>query len=83
MEENGFFTPVYDALIDRQLLAGVPRAFAIMIWMSFGALALFQGAWFMLIAAGIIHYIGAFFVKKDPYFFEILKLSRKYPEFYE
>ncbi|WP_417625278.1 VirB3 family type IV secretion system protein [Paremcibacter congregatus] len=82
MAETGFLTPVYDALIDRHLLAGLPRAFAIMIWMSFGALALFQGAWFMLIVGGILHYVGAFFVGKDPYFFEILKLSRQYPEYY-
>lgn len=79
--ENGFLTPVYDALIDRQLMAGIPRTFGIMIWVICGALAFMQSAWFMLIVGAIVHYAGAFFVSKDPYFFETLKLSRKYPRY--
>lgn len=80
--ENGFLTPVYDALIDRQLMAGIPRTFGIMIWFICASLAFMQSAWFMLIVGAIVHYAGAFFTKKDSYFFETLKLSRKYPRYF-
>ena len=81
-QENGFLTPVYDALVERQLMAGVPRTFGIMVWVICGSLALFQSAWFMLLAGIVVHYIMAFFVRKDPWFFETLKLSRRYPEYF-
>ena len=45
--ENGFFTPVYDALVERQLMAGVPRTFGIMVWVICGSLA--------SVAGGMVH----------------------------
>jgi len=81
-DQSGFLTPVYDALVERQLMAGIPRVFGIMVWVICGSLALLQAAWFMLPAGAIVHYAMAFFVKKDPYFFEAIKLARKYPGYY-
>jgi len=62
-------------------MAGLPRVFGIMLWVICGSLTLFQNAWFMIIAGIIIHYAMAFFVRTDPFFFETLKLSRKYQRY--
>lgn len=80
---EGFTTPVYDALTERQLWMGVPRGFGILLWFTLTPIAVFKGAWPLLIVALLLHYVGRFLTKQDPYGFEAMKLARKYNRYFD
>lgn len=80
---EGFTTPVYDALTERQLWMGVPRGFGILLWFTLAPIAVFKGAWPLLLVALFLHYVGRFLTKQDPYGFEAIKLSRKYTRYFD
>ena len=82
-EPSGQLVPIYSALTERQLTLGVPRAFAILLWMITFALGFLQFAWFLFPISALVHMAGAYFCRKDAYFFECFQRSRTYRNYYE
>ena len=67
---DGLAVPVRRSLVDRILLAGLPRNVVILFWSSAGALVLgLRQAWLLPVAIAL-HLGGVALVKRDPHVFE-------------
>lgn len=69
--EEGFETPIHRSLTEPIMLAGLPRAFAILLWTPgmIIVLGLYQ-IWFLIVMVGL-HGFFAALAKRDPYFFTV------------
>jgi type IV secretion system protein VirB3 len=85
-EPEGYRVELFTALTQPILLGGVPRNSAILIWtMAFAAAFAIGGAFFWIGFLGgfVVQAIAAFLIKRDQYFFEILKRHLRQPAMWE
>ena len=73
LENDGFEVPLHRSLTEPILVAGVPRAIAILNF-TFCAMMFFGLHSFWVVAVGVlVHFVFAYFTQKDPRWFEILR----------
>ena len=76
----GYFAPVHRALTEPILLAGAPRAFAILNGTLAGAVGLGLRLWLVGLAIwGIGHFAAVWAAKRDPLFVEVGRRHLRIP----
>jgi type IV secretory pathway TrbD component len=83
MPAPGFRIKLHQSLIAPILFAGVPRKFAILNGTISAALGLGLHLYYILLIGIGLHFLAAFFAKKDPLFFEIILRYLKQRQFYD
>ena len=74
---EGFEVPLHRSLTEPMLLAGLPRAVALVLWTTVGAFAFgLHQVWVLPIGIAV-HLAAAAVTKSDPYFFDVLLLALK------
>jgi type IV secretory pathway TrbD component len=71
-DNDGYTWPVHRALTEPNLLAGVPRSLAILLWVTTAGLVFNLGQWWFLAVGLVLHAVAAYLTRKDPHFFPIL-----------
>ena len=83
-EVPGFSIPVHRALTEPILLAGAPRAFAILNGTLAGAIGLGLQLWAAGIAIGILgHVLAVWAARRDPLFVEVGRRHLRLPGHFE
>ena len=76
---EGLVVPIHQSVIDRIMLAGVPRNVCFLLWTSVAAMGFgMRQLWIVPIGA-IIHIILKMAAANDPYFYEIFMMEMKAP----
>ena len=76
----GFDTPVHRALTDPILIAGAPRAVAILNGTLAAAISLGLRLWIVGLALFVIgHAVAAWAAKRDPSFLDVVRRHLRYP----
>ncbi|NKB82805.1 MAG: conjugal transfer protein [Nitrospirales bacterium] len=79
-DDEGYTTPIYQALTRPVLLAGVPRNMAILVWVITTAVGFgMQEIWAFGIGF-VLHVAVAMGTRHDPHFFDIVKFTMKAPK---
>lgn len=71
-EEDGYAWPVHRVLTEPNLLAGVPRTLAIVLWITTSALVFNLNQYWFLAIGVALHVAAAYLTRKDPDFFPVL-----------
>ncbi|MEP1903685.1 VirB3 family type IV secretion system protein [Roseibium sp.] len=83
-EVPGFSIPVHRALTEPILLAGAPRAFAILNGTLAGAIGLGLQLWAAGIAIGVLgHALAVWAARRDPLFVEVGRRHLRLPGHFE
>ncbi|MDD3444669.1 MAG: VirB3 family type IV secretion system protein [Zavarzinia sp.] len=83
-DPEGYTIDVYQSLVHPIHYGGVPRGAAIAIWTVAAILAFpLQLPWVALPFGAVAHGTAAFFTKRDPWFFEVLKRHLHQPTHWE
>ena len=83
-EVAGFTIPVHRALTEPILLAGAPRAFAILNGTLAGAVGLGLQLWAAGIAMGVLgHVLAVWAARRDPLFVEVVRRHLRLPGHFE
>ncbi|GAA6176425.1 VirB3 family type IV secretion system protein [Sulfitobacter pacificus] len=83
-EVPGFTVPVHRALTEPILLAGAPRAFAILNGTLAGAIGLGLQLWAAGIAIGVLgHVLAVWAARRDPLFVEVGRRHLRLPGHFE
>jgi type IV secretion system protein TrbD len=83
-EVPGFTVPVHRALTEPILLAGAPRAFAILNGTLAGAVGLGLQLWAAGIAIGVLgHVLAVWAARRDPLFVEVGRRHLRLPGHFE
>jgi type IV secretion system protein VirB3 len=83
MDDNGLEIPLYQSLTQPILMGGVPRTFAILLWMFVMILSIPLHLFYIGIPFGIFtHSLAAWLTKRDPHFFEVLVRHLRQPHFW-
>jgi len=76
----GFYAPVHRALIEPILLAGAPRALAIVNGTLAGAIGLGLRLWIAGLALWAIgHALAVWAARRDPHFVDVARRHLRYP----
>jgi type IV secretion system protein TrbD len=79
---EGFEVPIHQSLTDRQMLAGIPRDLAILIWTFVAAFTMPVQTWYALPIGLFLHVLSYRAVKRDPDFYDVLRRALRYRVFY-
>jgi type IV secretion system protein VirB3 len=80
---EGFEVPIHRSLIEPILIAGLPRAVALVLWTTTAALVMgMRQIWFLALALAI-HVPLGILTKKDPYFLLLFFPALRAPEKWE
>lgn len=83
-EVSGFTVPIHRALTEPILLAGAPRAFAILNGTLAGAIGLGLQLWVAGIAIGVLgHVLAVWAARRDPLFVEVGRRHLRLPGHFE
>lgn len=83
-EVPGFSVPVHRALTEPILLAGAPRAFAILNGTLAGAIGLGLQLWAAGIVIGVLgHVLAVWAARRDPLFVEVGRRHLRLPGYFE
>jgi type IV secretion system protein VirB3 len=81
---QGYEVPVHAALTQPILLAGVPRAYAIIVGTVGAAISIgLQLPWLGIPLAMLVHGLGFYLTRRDARFFDALKRHLKHPTWLE
>lgn len=83
MNTPGYQISIHSSLVSPILMAGVPRRFAILNGTLAAALTLGLHSWLGIPICLLVHGIGLYLTKCDPYFFDILRRHIKQKGFYQ
>ena len=86
MEENnipeGYYVPIHRSLTEKMLMAGAPRDFVFANGILGFAIGVISGAYPVLLVSIFAHIIAVAFTKKDPQFFDCVKMHIKEKNYY-
>ena len=74
---EGLEVPLHRSIVEPMLLAGLPRAVALVLWTSIAALSFGLHQIWVLPVGIALHLGAAAATKADPYFFDIVLLAVK------
>ena len=82
MQPDGFEVTIHQSAIKAQLIMGIPRQLALVLYTVIAALTLPLGTWYALPLGVCLHLIFAAAAKKDPAFWDVFRRSFLYRHFY-
>jgi type IV secretory pathway TrbD component len=74
---EGFEVPLHRSIVEPMLLAGLPRAVALVLWTTVGAFAFGLHQIWVLPIGIAVHLAAAAATKADPHFFDIVLVAVK------
>jgi type IV secretory pathway TrbD component len=82
MREDGFEVTIHQSAIKVQLVLGIPRQLALVLYTLVGALTIPLATWYAIPPALFLHAVFAAAAKKDPLFWDVFRRAFLYRHFY-
>jgi len=82
MAIEGFEVPVHLSVIKQQLVMGLPRQLALVLYTIILSLTLPLASWYAIPPGVFLHFVFAAAAKKDPGFWDVFRRSFSYSAFY-
>ena len=82
MTPEGFTVPIHQSAIKAQLVMGIPRQLALVLYTIVAALTLPLGTWYAIPPGLFLHAVFAAAAKRDPEFWEVFRRALRYRAFY-
>ena len=82
MNTPGFELTIHQSAIKQQLVMGIPRQLALVLYTLVGALTLPLGTWYAIPLGVFLHGVFVAAAKKDPFFWDVFRRAFLYRSFY-
>jgi type IV secretory pathway TrbD component len=82
MRPDGFELTIHQSAIKPQLMVGIPRQLALVLYTLIAALTFPLGTWYAIPPGLFMHAILAAAAKKDPLFWDVFRRAFVYRSFY-
>ena len=82
MRPEGFELTIHQSAIKPQLVAGIPRQLALVLYTLMAALTFPLGTWYAIPLGLFLHLVFVAAAKKDPFFWEVFRRAFLYRHFY-
>jgi type IV secretory pathway TrbD component len=82
MRPEGFELTIHQSAIKPQLVAGIPRQLALVLYTLMAALTFPLGTWYAIPPGLFLHLVFVAATKKDPFFWEVFRRAFLYRYFY-
>ena len=82
MRPEGFELTIHHSAIKPQLVLGVPRQLALVLYTLMAALTFPLGTWYAIPPGLFLHLVFVAAAKKDPFFWEVFRRAFLYRHFY-
>jgi type IV secretory pathway TrbD component len=82
MRPEGFELTIHQSAIKPQLVAGIPRQLALVLYTLMAALTFPLGTWYAIPPGLFLHLVFVAAAKKDPFFREVFRRAFLYRHFY-
>jgi type IV secretion system protein VirB3 len=82
MSQPGFELTIHQSAIKPQLVLGIPRQLALVLYTLMAALTLPLGTWYAIPPGLFLHLVFVAAAKKDPVFWEVFRRAFRYRHFY-
>lgn len=82
MESDGFELTIHQSAIKPQLVLGIPRQLALVLYTGIAALTLPLGTWVAIPPGLFLHVLFVAAARKDPLFWDVFRRAVSYRTFY-
>lgn len=82
MHPEGFELSIHQSAIKPQLVMGIPRQLALVLYTLMAALTLPLGTWYAIPPGVFLHVVFAAAARKDPAFWDVFRRAFLYKTFY-
>jgi len=82
MRPEGFELTIHQSAIKQQLVMGIPRQLALVLYTLMAALTFPLGTWYAIPPGLFLHLLFVAAAKKDPFFWEVFRRAFLYRNFY-
>ena len=82
MRPEGFELTIHQSAIKQQLVAGIPRQLALVLYTLMAALSVPLGTWYAIPPGLVLHLLFVAAAKKDPLFWEVFRRALLHRHFY-
>jgi type IV secretion system protein TrbD len=82
MRPEGFELSIHQSAIKQQLVMGIPRQLALVLYTLMAALTIPLGTWYAIPPGVFLHLVFVAAAKKDPLFWEVFRRAFLYRHFY-
>jgi len=82
MRPEGFELTIHQSAIKPQMVLGIPRQLALVLYTLVGALTFPLGTWYAIPPGLFLHAIFSAAAKKDPLFWDVFRRAFTYRAFY-
>jgi type IV secretion system protein TrbD len=82
MRPDGFELTIHQSAIKQQLVMGIPRQLALVLFTLVAALTIPLGTWYAIPPGIFLHVVFVAAAKKDPLFWDVFRRAFLYRHFY-
>ena len=82
MKPEGFEIAIHQSAKKQQLVMGIPRQLALVLYTLVGALTVPLGTWYAIPPGIFLHLVFVAAAKKDPLFWDVFRRAFLYRHFY-
>ena len=82
MRPEGFELTIHQSAIKQQLVMGIPRQLALVLYTLVAALTFPLGTWYAIPLGVFLHLVFVAAAKKDPFFWDVFRRAFFYRNFY-
>ncbi len=82
MRPEGFEVTIHQSAIKQQLVAGIPRQLALVLYTLIAALTFPLSTWYAIPPGIFLHLVFVAATKKDPVFWDVFRRAFLYRPFY-
>jgi type IV secretion system protein TrbD len=82
MRPEGFELSIHQSAIKQQLVMGIPRQLALVLYTLIAALTIPLGTWYAIPPGVFLHLVFVAAAKKDPLFWDVFRRAFLYRNFY-
>jgi type IV secretory pathway TrbD component len=79
---EGFELSIHQSAIKQQLVIGIPRQLALVLYTLIAALSFPLGTWYAIPPGLFLHLVFVAAAKKDPFFWDVFRRAFLYRHFY-
>ena len=83
MRQDGYEVAIHQSAIKQQLVLGIPRQLALVLYTLVGALTFPLGTWYAIPFGIFLHLVFVAAAKKDPLFWDVFRRAFLYRQFYQ
>jgi len=82
MHPDGYELAIHQSAIKQQLVMGIPRQLAFVLYTLMAALTFPLGTWYAIPPGLFLHAVFVAAAKKDPFFWDVFRRAFRYRDFY-